>query len=40
MFDLKGKAKYTAWGNVKSLKPAEAQTKYIALVKKMLGKYK
>ncbi|KAK4629233.1 Acyl-CoA-binding [Fulvia fulva] len=41
MFDLKGKAKYSAWEKeVKAgTTAADAQTKYVAKVKELQGKY-
>ncbi|KAF9088345.1 Acyl-CoA-binding domain-containing protein 1 [Mortierella sp. AM989] len=39
MFDLKGKAKYAAWEKIKGTSSADAETKYIALVKELNAKY-
>ncbi|GMR53864.1 hypothetical protein PMAYCL1PPCAC_24059 [Pristionchus mayeri] len=40
MFDLKGKTKWNAWDAVKGMSQDDAKTKYIALVEKLVEKYK
>ncbi len=39
MFDLKGKYKWDKWNGHKGTSKADAETKYIALVKTLLEKY-
>ena len=38
MFDLKGKAKWNAWNEVKGMKKEEAMAKYVETAKKILPK--
>ncbi|EGF82364.1 hypothetical protein BATDEDRAFT_86602 [Batrachochytrium dendrobatidis JAM81] len=38
MFDLQGKAKWSAWEKVKGTSKEDAQAQYIALVKQLQGK--
>ncbi|KAL2915650.1 acyl-CoA-binding protein (ACBP)/diazepam binding inhibitor (DBI)/endozepine (EP) [Polyrhizophydium stewartii] len=38
MFDLQGKAKWSAWKKFENLSKEEAQTKYIELVKQLQAK--
>lgn len=39
MLDLKGKAKWDAWNNLKGTSQEEAKAKYIALVQTLIEKY-
>ncbi|ODN05914.1 Acyl-CoA-binding protein [Orchesella cincta] len=39
MLDLKGKAKWDAWNNLKGTSQEDAKTKYIALVQQLVEKY-
>ena len=38
IFDIKGRAKFNAWGKVKGMSKEEAMEHYIALVKKLKAK--
>ncbi|KAM0697718.1 hypothetical protein Q7P36_002572 [Cladosporium allicinum] len=38
-FDFKGKAKYNKWSEFKDLSAADAQKKYVQLVKDLAAKY-
>ncbi|KAF8366660.1 acbp-1 [Pristionchus pacificus] len=40
MFDMKGKAKWSAWDGKKGVSQEEAKTQYISLVDKLVEKYK
>ncbi len=39
MFDLKGKAKWTAWDALKGTSKEEAEKKYVAHVEALIEKY-
>jgi len=39
MMDFTGKAKWDAWNGLKGLSQADAEAKYIELVKELQGKY-
>ncbi|KAF1708320.1 acyl-CoA-binding protein [Pseudoxanthomonas kalamensis DSM 18571] len=36
-FDFVGTAKYEAWASLKGMRPADAQKKYVELVRKLAG---
>ncbi len=40
MLDIKGRAKYDAWASKKSVGKDDAMTKYVALVGRLVAKYK
>lgn len=39
MLDLKGKAKWDAWNSRKGMSQDDAKSKYVDLVKTLVGKY-